>query len=36
MRYGMGKLAEHDLEGRLITTEFDTFYLVNVYVRESP
>ena len=29
----MGKSAEHDLEGRVITTEFDEFHLVNVYVR---
>lgn len=30
VRYGMG-IAEHDREGRLITLEFDDFFLVNVY-----
>ena len=29
--YGMG-IEEHDHEGRMITLEYDTFYLVNVYV----
>lgn len=29
---GMGLDAEHDDEGRVITTEFNNFYLVNVYV----
>ncbi len=28
-------IAEHDQEGRIITLEFDTFYLVNVYVPNS-
>lgn len=28
--YGLG-VAEHDREGRVITVEFDTFFLVNVY-----
>lgn len=28
--YGLGA-AEHDREGRVITVEFDTFFLVNVY-----
>lgn len=29
--YGMG-IEEHDHEGRIITLEFDNYYLVNVYV----
>lgn len=29
--YGMG-IKEHDQEGRVITLEYDNFYLVNVYV----
>lgn len=28
-------IAEHDQEGRVICTEYDTFYLVNVYVPNS-
>lgn len=32
--YGMG-IAEHDTEGRLITLEYDQFYLVNVYTPNS-
>jgi len=32
--YGMG-IGEHDREGRIITLEFDPFYLVNVYVPNS-
>ena len=32
--YGMG-VDEHDHEGRMITLEFDGFYLVNVYVPNS-
>jgi len=32
--YGMG-VDEHDHEGRIITLEFDGFYLVNVYVPNS-
>lgn len=32
--YGMG-LPEHDEEGRMITLEFDNFYLINVYVPNS-
>jgi exodeoxyribonuclease-3 len=28
-------IAEHDNEGRVITAEFDTFYLVNVYTPNS-
>ncbi len=31
---GMGK-AEHDAEGRVLTAEFKSFYLVNVYVPNS-
>ncbi len=31
---GMG-IAQHDTEGRLITLEFDKFFLVNVYVPNS-
>ena len=32
--YGMG-IEEHDREGRMITLEFDGYYLVNVYVPNS-
>lgn len=32
--YGIG-ISEHDLEGRVITLEFDDFYLVNVYTPNS-
>ena len=32
--YGMG-IEEHDREGRVITLEFDRFYLVNVYTPNS-
>ncbi|SHN79998.1 exodeoxyribonuclease III [Desulfitobacterium chlororespirans] len=32
--YGIGQ-AEHDQEGRVITLEFDTFYLVTVYTPNS-
>jgi exodeoxyribonuclease-3 len=32
--YGLG-IEEHDNEGRVITLEFDTFYLVNVYTPNS-
>jgi len=32
--YGMG-IAEHDNEGRIITLEFDKYYLVNVYTPNS-
>jgi len=28
-------IADHDREGRVLTTEFDDFYLVNVYVPNS-
>ena len=32
--YGMG-IEEHDKEGRVITLEFDKFYMVNVYTPNS-
>lgn len=32
--YGLG-IEEHDKEGRVITLEFDSFYLVNVYTPNS-
>ena len=32
--YGLG-IDEHDHEGRVVTLEFDDFYLVNVYVPNS-
>ena len=32
--YGMG-IEEHDKEGRIITAEYEDFYLVNVYVPNS-
>lgn len=32
--YGIG-IEEHDQEGRVITLEFEDFYLVNVYVPNS-
>ncbi len=32
--YGIG-IAEHDTEGRVITLEYETFYLVNVYTPNS-
>lgn len=34
VRYGMG-IPEHDQEGRLITAEFDTFFMIDVYVPNS-
>lgn len=34
IQYGMG-IEEHDKEGRLITLEFDDYYLVTVYVPNS-
>jgi exodeoxyribonuclease-3 len=33
-QYGLG-LEEHDQEGRVITLDFDSFYLVNAYVPNS-
>jgi len=32
--YGMG-IEEHDMEGRIITAEFENYYLVNVYTPNS-
>jgi len=32
--YGMGR-EEHDKEGRIVTAEYENFYLVNVYVPNS-
>lgn len=34
VQYGLG-IEEHDQEGRVITLEFDTFYLVTVYTPNS-
>lgn len=34
VRYGLG-IEEHDKEGRVITLEFDNFYLINVYTPNS-
>ncbi len=34
VRYGMG-IEEHDNEGRLITLEFEDFYMITVYVPNS-
>lgn len=34
VQYGIG-VAEHDTEGRVITTQYDDFYLVNVYSPNS-
>lgn len=34
IKYGLG-IKEHDQEGRLITLEFEDFYLVNVYTPNS-
>ena len=34
VKYGMD-IEEHDKEGRIITVEFDNFYLVNVYTPNS-
>ena len=34
MKYGIGK-EEHDKEGRVITLEFDKFYMVNIYTPNS-
>ncbi|KAK4839109.1 hypothetical protein QYF36_019197 [Acer negundo] len=32
--YGLG-IADHDSEGRVVTAEFDSFYLINCYVPNS-
>ena len=34
VRYGLG-ISDHDSEGRLVTAEFDTFYLICGYVPNS-
>lgn len=34
VKYGLG-LSDHDSEGRLVTAEFDSFYLINGYVPNS-
>ncbi|KAL8459986.1 hypothetical protein ACS0TY_031768 [Phlomoides rotata] len=34
VRYGLG-ISDHDSEGRLVTVEFDNFYLLNSYVPNS-
>ncbi|KAF8395761.1 hypothetical protein HHK36_019712 [Tetracentron sinense] len=34
VKYGLG-IADHDSEGRLVTVEFDTFYLISGYVPNS-
>lgn len=34
VKYGLG-IVEHDQEGRVITLEFDNFYLINVYTPNS-
>lgn len=34
VKYGLG-IADHDSEGRLVTVEFDSFYLICAYVPNS-
>lgn len=34
VRYGLG-ISDHDSEGRLVTVEFDNFYLLGGYVPNS-
>ncbi|KAJ1385178.1 SAP domain [Sesbania bispinosa] len=34
VRYGLG-ISDHDSEGRLVTAEFDTFYLISGYIPNS-
>ncbi|XP_038993226.1 DNA-(apurinic or apyrimidinic site) endonuclease, chloroplastic-like isoform X2 [Hibiscus syriacus] len=34
VRYGLG-ISDHDSEGRVVTAEFDSFYLLSVYVPNS-
>lgn len=34
VRYGLG-ISDHDSEGRLVTAEFDTFYLICGYIPNS-
>jgi len=35
VRYGLD-MEEHDQEGRVITLEYDSFFLTNVYTPNSP
>ncbi|KAJ4904044.1 hypothetical protein Rs2_17995 [Raphanus sativus] len=36
VRYGTGlSESDHDMEGRIVTAEFDSFYLINTYVPNS-
>ncbi|XP_010525508.2 PREDICTED: uncharacterized protein LOC104803289 [Tarenaya hassleriana] len=36
VRYGMGPSGtDHDMEGRIVTAEFDSFYLISAYVPNS-
>ncbi|CAN8286991.1 unnamed protein product [Cochlearia groenlandica] len=36
VRYGIGlSVSDHDMEGRVVTVEFDSFYLINTYVPNS-
>ncbi|KAG5404602.1 hypothetical protein IGI04_010721 [Brassica rapa subsp. trilocularis] len=36
VRYGTGLSgSDHDMEGRIVTTEFDSFYLISTYVPNS-
>lgn len=34
VKYGLGT-SDHDNEGRLVTAEFDSFYLLSAYVPNS-
>lgn len=34
VKYGLG-ISDHDSEGRLVTLEFDSFYLLSAYVPNS-
>lgn len=34
VKYGLG-MPDHDSEGRLVTVEFDKYYLINGYVPNS-
>lgn len=34
VKYGLG-ISDHDSEGRLVTVEFDSFYLLSSYVPNS-
>jgi len=36
VRYGTGLSgSDHDMEGRMVTAEFDSFYLISTYVPNS-